>query len=245
LPQPLSENRAGAAARLCIASWETFSTEVRLAETELHVWKISLNPVLGPRPLTAALLSPDEIARAERIRRPDVRQRFIAARAGLRRVLAQYLGCHGNEIRLRYGEQGKPEIDDPQTRIHFNLSHAADLALLAVSTQGPVGIDLEPIAWRPHVHAIAARMFQPAVARRLRRLQGEMLILEFLRAWTALEARAKCLGQGLFRPPPAADGQVRIEHFQPTAGFIAALACVPSPPAGFRLRYLALHTAPD
>jgi 4'-phosphopantetheinyl transferase len=169
-----------------------------------------------------------------------VRRRFVAARIGLRRVLGQYLRCPAHEIRLRYGKQGKPEVDDPQRRIHFNLTHAADLALVAVSGRGPVGIDLERIVSRPHLHAIAARMFPPAVARRLEPLQGEVLLVEFLRAWTALEASAKCLGHGLFQPPPSAPERLRIEHLLPAPDFIAAVASQPTAHSRPRLRCLEL-----
>ncbi len=243
MPQPLAENRTGPAAGLDLPSWETPATELALPESELHVWKFRLPSYVEAPP--RAPLSPDEVARAERIRSPDLRQRFVSARSGLRRVLALYRRCSPREIRFRYGNHGKPEIDETELSFDFNLAHAGDLGLVAVSARGPVGIDLERIAPRPHLHAIAARMFPPAVLDRLRHLPDDALVFEFLREWTALEARTKYLGHGLFRAPRAAPPELRIQHFLAQADFIAALASKPVPATLPRLRYLELAPVLD
>ena len=52
---------------------------------EVHVWQA---PMVGPD--GAAALPPDEIARAERLRFPEARRRFVRSRALLRSILGRH-----------------------------------------------------------------------------------------------------------------------------------------------------------
>jgi 4'-phosphopantetheinyl transferase len=96
------------------------------------------------------LLSADERARAGQFMFDRDRRRYIAARARLRIILARYVGQAPAALQFHYGPHGKPALDG----ISFNLSHSADLALLAVSRGTVVGVDIERVrpiagAFRP------------------------------------------------------------------------------------------------
>jgi 4'-phosphopantetheinyl transferase len=82
-------------------------------------------------------------------------------------------------------------------RSHFSYSQSGEGALVAVSRQGPVGVDLERVAARRRMDRIAARMFAPEEARLAATPLG------FYRCWTAKEAYAKGLGRGLGLPFPS------------------------------------------
>ena len=63
--------------------------------------------------LTAASpvnLSPQEIERAERFVFERDQIQFISGRAGLRRILADYLGQPAGQLCFEYGEHGKPKV---------------------------------------------------------------------------------------------------------------------------------------
>jgi 4'-phosphopantetheinyl transferase len=90
-------------------------------------------------------LSTEEIARADRLKFELARNRFVAGRAFLRETLASYLGVAAEDIVLCSGEWGKPHLAQEMgsATLSFNLSHAAGLAVLAVSLKREVGIDME------------------------------------------------------------------------------------------------------
>ena len=48
-------------------------------------------------------------------------------------------------LKLVTGQNGKPEIEG-HPEIHFNLSHAGELVVCAMSAQYPVGVDVQD--WR-------------------------------------------------------------------------------------------------
>jgi 4'-phosphopantetheinyl transferase len=143
----------------------------------------------------AALLADDEQAHAGRLGLADVRRRFVAARAALRSILAEYLGVAPRDVPLAASPAGKPHVVD-RPDLQFNLSHSADLLVCAVASQ-PVGVDVERI--RPHddVMAIARRFFAPEECDALERLPAHRRVDAFYACWTRKEAYLKALGLGV------------------------------------------------
>lgn len=155
----------------------------------VDIWQIDLD-----QSATEDSLSPEERQRAERLRLPLVRRRFVAARVALRRVLSSYTGLEPGALRFDYGPTGKPSLagfDWPQ----FNLSHCDDLALLAVSAL-PVGVDVErvrPLDALPQMMQIAC---SPAERQALRALPESRRLRAFFYTWTRKEALMKAHGAG-------------------------------------------------
>jgi len=174
-----------------------------------------------------ALLSAREQGRASRIRLARQRSAYLRVHAGLRLILAGYLGQAPERIRFEQGPQGKPSLPGA---LEFNLTTSGDLALVALRWRWPLGIDCErTLANRDHL-AIARRLFAPAEVEHLRRARDEDRPSLFTRYWTALEARVKLDGRGLFQPPPAAAIPSEVIHFTPQAGYLAAIASPQPPP---------------
>ena len=184
---------------------------------ELHLWLIDL---AHPADHLSGLLSRDERQRCERILDDAGKRRFIAMRGALRQILGNYLGIDAMDIHFRYGPYGKPEIDHA-TPLAFNLSHSADLALLAVTQGTAIGIDLEPDRVRPNARAIARRIFPEKTLSAIGTLDDEAFHQAFLRHWTALEARVKLEGGSLFRPP---SNSSQVVNFRPRRDWVAAVA---------------------
>jgi len=112
------------------------------------------------------------------------------------------------------------------------MTTSDDLALVAISPQRPVGIDCEQIRPRRELTSLARRMFSAEEAERIAAAGSEERLDLFYRAWTAMEARVKADGRGLFRrEDPPETGVPEVVHFIPADGFIAAVACagLPSP----------------
>ncbi len=200
---------------------------VDLTPRVLHLWTIPLQSVCSD---ASNPLSADERERALRFRQEADRRRFIAARSALRSILAHYLACPPAAVTFRYNRHGKPGLAVPHDRLQFNLSHAGDLALLAVSRDNPLGIDLEPLPVLRGRAALAERVFGRPFAEALARLPEAEREFRFLKAWTALEARCKALGTGVFARQ-AVSARLPVFHFEPAENWLAALSSpLPLPP---------------
>src|SRR5690349_20633592 len=78
----------------------------------------------------AGLLDASEAERAARFHFDVHRRRYVAAHGFLREVLARETGSAARALRFELGAHGKPRL--VEGALHFNLTHSADLALLAV-----------------------------------------------------------------------------------------------------------------
>jgi 4'-phosphopantetheinyl transferase len=186
---------------------------------EIHVWEADLDAEgwPGPRGLPAA-----ERERAERLRRPLGRRRWVAARWALRGVLGRYLDLPPVEIELGAGDGGKPRLAGAEVGLRFNLSHSHGLAVVAVTLAAEVGIDIEWVDPDRDVAALASRALDPADAERVAAAPAERRAEIFYAAWTRREAIGKCLGVGLGTPPAGA--HVAVAPFEVRPGFAAAVA---------------------
>lgn len=115
---------------------------VKLDDGELHVWQGRLDISAASDDCLCSILSPAELARANRFHFEHDRRRFRTGRATLRTILARYLDCRPNELSLVFGSHGKPMLQGAE--LEFNLTHCDDLAMIAVS-RAQTGIDLERV----------------------------------------------------------------------------------------------------
>ena len=166
-------------------------------DSRIHVWRIALDGLKEP---VGDNLSAEEVARAERLTRLDDRRRFVAARSLLRRILADVLGSvddpKGSALRVGYGPAGKPFlVDDPQ--LHFNVSHSDDLAVIAVTRVGEVGIDVERQRTMADRDDVARLVFNEAERIALLACPADERDSVFYRIWTRKEALLKAMGVGL------------------------------------------------
>ncbi|MBI2824768.1 MAG: 4'-phosphopantetheinyl transferase superfamily protein [Planctomycetia bacterium] len=150
----------------------------------------------------AALLSADEQARAARFHFHRDRDRYIVARATLRRLLGEYTGVAPDQLILRYGPHGKPELDHPESgrAIQFNVSHRGEYALYALALRRRVGIDIEPLRAVSEAQRIARSHFTHLESRLICEATEEESRERFFRIWTRKEAVIKAVGTGLSMP---------------------------------------------
>jgi 4'-phosphopantetheinyl transferase len=173
-----------------------------LSATEVHLWHADLdrNDWAGEGMLS--VLEPRERLRADRIRVPERRSRYIAARVVLRRLLGLYTGLPADAVRFAYGARGKPRLEDPglAAGLQFNATDAGTLLLVAVTAGAEVGIDLE-IADREVRHdSLIRRYFAPLDQRCLYDVPDDRRRLAFLACWTRKEAYGKAEGVGIHYP---------------------------------------------
>jgi 4'-phosphopantetheinyl transferase len=137
---------------------------------------------------------------------PDDARRFTAARAALREVLATELGTQPAAVAFDYGVHGKPALARPWTgALAFNLSHSGEIALIALTRRGDVGVDIERHRDMAFQDGLVRRYFSAAENAAYFALPPAEREIRFFDLWTCKEALVKALGQGLSFPLKAFD----------------------------------------
>lgn len=163
----------------------------------IDLWQVDLKDEVKGK----ELLSSDESVRADKFVFPADRSRFIRSRSALRLILSRYLDYDPGDFSFRYNEHGKPELSAPPVSdLRFNLSHSAEVAVIAVASGRNVGVDINTIApaarqnleWIP----IAKRSFSDAEQVILFSLPDTMQERMFHQIWCQKEAYTKGLGEG-------------------------------------------------
>lgn len=181
--------------------WSTPPPVRPLKPDVVHIWRASLRV---DAEALIALLAPDERDRARCFRFERDREAFIVARGTLRLVLSRYLGIAPEDLVFRYGDHGKPELA-MDSDVQFNLSHAGDVALIAVARSRQLGVDVEPIRALPDADRIVERFFSSREVAVYRSLPSPARPEAFFTCWTRKEAFIKALGDGLTHPLDAFD----------------------------------------
>jgi len=211
-----------------IKNW-SIPTQISTPELgHLHLWKIDLD---ASGEDFNNLLSEDEQERAQGFLSDQNRNRFIRTRGAVRTILGNYLDTPPQDLKFVYGPRGKPFLCFPASVLAFNLSHTGGLALLAISRETAIGLDVERLRKKPKALAIARRVFDPETQESLAKCEGDQLIQAFFHHWTVLEARTKALGNGIFSSrDEMRDSAIKIRNFTPVEGHIAAIAMEQTPP---------------
>ncbi len=179
---------------------------MQLRNEQVHVWLLD-GAQAGEHAATARrFLSEEEQARAARFRSAEYGVLWSWFRAGLREILAQYVKSEPAALEFQAGAHGKPALDERgDCALYFNLSHAGQLALVAVTRCAPVGVDLEYMRELSDREALVKRFFSAAEQAAFNRLPAAEHHPAFYRIWTRKEALIKANGIGLSAPLDAFD----------------------------------------
>ena len=177
-------------------------TGLTLPEDEVQLWRVDLEAIRAEESRWQEVLSPDERTRASRFHFPSDRQRFVASRALLRKVLAAYLSTDPSALNFSYSKNKKPSLGGAHAAcgITFNVSHSGGIALYAFVRRREIGVDVEQVRWDFDVESIARRFFSAHEQSQLAALPKEERVDAFFRCWTRKEAYIKATGDGLSLP---------------------------------------------
>lgn len=166
----------------------------RLPSGRVHVWVLDLS-TLTPATLQPHLhiLSTEE--QSKKMASPVREHAFLATRVLMRNVLASYGDLTPAALQFSTQPSGKPFLVNGA--LHFNLSHSGSYAVLGVSRDIPLGVDVEIIRHRASLMDISARFFHADEIAQLQSLNSEDQTRYFFSVWTLKEAFYKGLGTGL------------------------------------------------
>lgn len=170
-----------------------------LRASSVHVWSLDLWAMKNEEGDPEALLSVDELQRAQRLVQAEDRIRFTTTRSFLRRILAEYSATLPSELRFAYSPKGKPSLESPASDLLFSVSHSGRRALIAVTRAQQVGVDVEAIRENVEIFELAERFFSASECERLRAAPAQKAREAFFRIWTAKESFIKASGDGLSR----------------------------------------------
>jgi 4'-phosphopantetheinyl transferase len=180
--------------------WPERSDVPELRGTDVHVWAFPLRVPPARLAELRALLTPDELAKADRIVVKVKCEQSAVSRGVARTLLARYLGTPAADLRFRYGDKGRPYLDGAGSGLVFNVSHSGDLGAIAVTREGEMGVDVERLDPKVDLIGIGRRFFSPVEHADLRTQSGDALTHAFFRAWTRKESYLKAKGTGLALP---------------------------------------------
>lgn len=229
-------------------SWTPPPRVSPLEAGQVHVWEVDLERPRDEVARLELLLPQAEARRAARQPFEARRRDLVLSGVALRSILAAYLDVDPRTTRFVTDPGGKPRIDrgwNP-TPLSFNLSHSRGRALIAVSMEREVGVDLERLRRDLPIDRLAARFFSPREITALRSTPDPVRPAAFFSCWTRKEAFVKATGAGIFRQPlksfvvsvePGAGpvpleipghaeeaGRWRLESLDAGTGFAAAVA---------------------
>jgi 4'-phosphopantetheinyl transferase len=170
-----------------------------LPNHEVHIWHADLQSAQQQIESLYRLLHAEEQDRASRFKFAVAHHQFVISRAFLRLALAGYLRTGALDVQFQTTEHGKPELAG-NTDITFNLSHTEGVAVLAVTRNRAVGIDVERVRQNLETLEIAERFFSSGEADWLRSQPASERLRSFFVCWTAKEAYIKACGGGLSMP---------------------------------------------
>ncbi|MCD5350699.1 4'-phosphopantetheinyl transferase family protein [Kineosporia mesophila] len=178
--------------------------------TEIEIWwsRVDVGNLADDvRTELAADLSETRLAKIERYRRAQDRDRGLAAHSMLRRLLSAVTGTPPAQLQLgsfciSCGEtgHGKPFLDAPDGNrdVEINLSHSGEVVIVALAAPGvQVGVDAEQgrtVDWNALRNSIFADQEWAATERRTDREYRRLL------TWARKESSVKASGHGLSLP---------------------------------------------
>ena len=238
-----------------------------LSVGECHVWWA--DPEAMPLETLLGVLDGNELKRAASYRREPDRRRFLTASWLLRTVAGAQLGIRPEKVPIerRCGKAGCDKLHGRPfiltgDALHASISHSGGRVAVALTTAGPVGVDVEELPTAPVGELVRCALSQAEQAV-LYSLPERDQQAGFARMWVCKEAVLKATGHGLRIPPDKvevsgpledpsllawpldiAPGAVRITPVYPGDGYTGVVAVITddSPPVVSEWTATPLHT---
>lgn len=162
----------------------------------VKIWLVSLAPhtEIGRDTLSTA-----ERARAARFSFERDRARYVASHVALRSVLSAETSLTASGLMFETGPFGKPFLP-AHPKLQFNLSHSGDVAVIACTSETPVGVDVEVMRAMPDALDLARQHAPADEVTALQSRRDDDRLSAFFLMWTRREACLKALGVGFSMP---------------------------------------------
>ncbi len=159
------------------------------------------------------------LSSAEKLRydqyHPKAARLFLISRVLVKTVLADKLGISPHQVNIQLHPNGKPFVEGSKA-VYFNLSHSANIIVLAVTEAGEIGIDVERLdrefEWRRVDSVLASSEIEWIKQNEL--IDPSTVYQRFFQIWTLKESYIKCTGEGMSRHLKKLNFHVLAEHIE-------------------------------
>lgn len=185
------------------SEWFPYHGQELLQKDLVHVFIINVSEHFQ-KIVATAVLSVEELAKAERFLHQQSRHNYIAGKYFLRLLLSRFLYIPPVEINFQLKAKKKPAV----AGIEFNVSHSKDHIVIAFS-QTAIGIDIEHLDQDFQYNDVMDLCFSKQEAQFVK--ESPQQLLSFYTLWTRKEALLKATGEGLvdqLDQVPALTGQI-------------------------------------
>jgi len=188
-------SHSGPTSRAWLSPPPTFA----LVPNEAHVWLVRADDAGLCIGCCENLLSAAERERAAKFKFEKDRRLYTVAHAALRSILAGYLNVAPGDLEFEIGQRGKPRLAPTFSKdsLEFNLSHSSEVALIAVTREREIGVDVEHVKKEFAFAEVAERYFTTGEVSAIRALPQDLQRQAFYQCWTSKEAFLKAKGVGL------------------------------------------------
>lgn len=170
-----------------------------MSATLLHVWCVHLQVGPGIVADCLELLDASERERARRFAFERDRRRYVVHHAAARLLVARALAGPARALRWSTGPLGRPVVAGQALALSLSRSH--ELGLVAMATEGRIGVDVEAVQAQPPEAAWLAGHVDAGALAREAADASHATGTWFYRGWTRMEALAKARGTGIVTDP--------------------------------------------
>tara|TARA_R110002110_G_scaffold415800_1_gene656291 strand:+ start:47776 stop:48507 length:732 start_codon:yes stop_codon:yes gene_type:complete len=164
---------------------------------DLHLWCLKTSDFLNIINTKYIILSHEEKSIAEKFVYEKDFQRYCVSHILLRLVLEKYLNADASSIKFKINKWHKPYLKN--NPLVFNLTHSNEVAIIAISRSGLLGVDVEYVKPTYSKELISSFM-NFAEQQYFKRLDSTEQIKYFYKCWTCKEAFIKAIGLGMSFP---------------------------------------------
>jgi 4'-phosphopantetheinyl transferase len=202
---------------LMLSDWKQIDILPPPEAGAVQLWRIDLAGATGLHNHLTPHLSPSEQLHASRYRLEQAQVHFSVGRACLRTLLGNVSGLDPLSIAITTGAHGKPESPNLiGHNVAFNVAHSKDTILIALSRNGPVGVDVEYFDRPTDIMDVAKHNFTETETSSLEAIADpKTRHRTFYRYWTRKEAVLKADGRGLIASLASFDVSFESLHQHP------------------------------
>ena len=143
------------------------------------------------------LLTDQEQQKIQQYKHQATQHTALVTRGFARLVLAEYSEQAATTLAFKRNKHGKPELENNNRNIRFNLSHNNNLIVMAVCVDDDIGCDIEDPKRKISIEPISRRYFAKQEHQQLIALSNQIQQQRFFEIWTLKEAFVKATGIGI------------------------------------------------
>ena len=179
--------------------WAEPPADLELDVAYIDVWRSQIDLPESEIEKYAQTLSEQEQERAAKFTFPDKYEEYVVSRGLLRKALGHVLKQAPSGFQFDYTSSKKPYLSRKYNNrpISFNVSHSHGQALVAISVDRNIGIDIEKIRPDVEYEKLAKRFFSEAEHAAIMLLPLGERVAAFFATWTRKEAFVKATGKGI------------------------------------------------